>query len=45
MAVEEGTYWVLDKKPPGGALMASARRSAVWSPVDVPKRREALAEQ
>jgi hypothetical protein len=36
--------WVLDN-PLVDALMASRIRSAVWSPVDVPKKREALAEQ
>jgi hypothetical protein len=35
----------LDKKPSVDALMASRIRSAVWSPVDVPKKREALEEQ
>jgi hypothetical protein len=46
MAVEEKRALIcfLDK-PPSDALMASRIRSAVWSPVDVPKKREALAEQ
>ena len=34
----------LDKLPLD-VLMASRIRLAVWSPVDVPKKREALAEQ
>ena len=35
----------LDKKPSVDALMASRIRSAVWSPVAVPNKREALAAQ
>ena len=34
----------LDKQPSVDALMASRIRSVVWSPVAVPKKREALAE-
>ena len=35
----------LDKKPSVDALTVSRIRSVVWSPVAVPKKREALAAQ